>query len=137
MECFRHWDIVEAFGTMGLQEGIRAIAILLIVVVLECQRTRSLTSAFFVHNAYGPSWNICLMSRFTKNIQQYAQSSRYIHEVYAAQRLYAYSTASESTSGEDYAYHPKLSHLLTAMERDNCDYFVWMDAGMLLAAFCK
>ena len=78
-----------------------------------------------------PSLKVCIVTRITKDIYDYAAFSYSIMLAYSRYRNYFHFPILLDSSADDYEYHRKLIPVIEILESPiyRCDYVVWTDAG--------
>jgi hypothetical protein len=78
-----------------------------------------------------PSLSVCLLTRITPQIYDYAFYSYFLLTSYSRFRNYRIFPVFPDNSRLDYLYHRKLVPVLELLESDvyQCDYVIWVDAG--------
>jgi hypothetical protein len=87
-------------------------------------------------NKQGPKLFVTLLTRATPPIFDYAAHSFFLQAVYANHNGYLLLPLFPDSTVEDYSLYRKLAPLqeaLTGVSAD-CDYIVWMDAGLSVPA---
>lgn len=74
---------------------------------------------------------ICLLTRITSDITDYAAYSYFVQSIFATCRGYVMFPLLPDSERDDYQYHRKLVPILETMlnKEIDCEYVVWFDAG--------
>eukprot|EP00981_Chlorochromonas_danica_P003922 scaffold743_cov177-Ochromonas_danica.AAC.10 len=80
---------------------------------------------------------ICLLTRVTTDITDYAAYSYFVQSIFASCRGYVMLPLLPDSERKDYQYHRKLVPILETMlnKEVDCKFVVWFDAGRCLISF--